>query len=462
MANNGDFPKVAGRLCIGEADNGADNFVYFKSDYLRDARFCLVYYPPSTEGWFARAASEIERRLSNPATFDIRWLGALHLAAWLVCYMALIRVLRPLSPAAWWPAAAASLWMFTDANWVAYFNSFYSDVPALIGALGMFAAGLNLALTEARSKTAWVVFGIAAILFVGSKSQHGISGFLLLPLFVVFGRVAFGEPARRTRRLAAVVAIAAVVFAGDVWLIAQSPDWVTGITRFNLIFFKVLPASRNAPLEAAELGLAPDDLNYVGMHSYMANSPVLSERWMRGFAQRGSYGVVAKYYLRHPGTAFGFLWRDLSQQAPLLRAPNLSNYRRTDGRPAGAIASRMASWSRLRGRLLARWPWHMIVWYGLVLLAVPWLTWRDASAYRRAWLWSIFFTALIGMAEFLIASLCDSLETYRHLLLFHLFTDFTFFAAFVSVIAYWCMPNQRKMRERLESEPSEPQWASRH
>jgi hypothetical protein len=40
MANNGDFPKVAGRLCIGDADKGADNFVYFKSDYLRDPRFC--------------------------------------------------------------------------------------------------------------------------------------------------------------------------------------------------------------------------------------------------------------------------------------------------------------------------------------------------------------------------------------------------------------------------------------
>jgi hypothetical protein len=78
----------------------------------------------------------------------------------------------------------------------------------------------------------------------------------------------------------------------------------------------------------------------------------------------------------------------------------------------------------------------MIAWYGWALLAAPWLAWRDKSAYRRAWLWSIPFTALIGMGEFLIASLCDSLETYRHLLLFHLLTDLTFFAAFVSAIAY--------------------------
>ena len=33
--------------------------------------------------------------------------------------------------------------------------------------------------------------------------------------------------------------------------------------------------------------------------------------------------------------------------------------------------------------------------------------------------------ALLGIAEFCIASLADSIETYRHLLLFHMFTDFT-------------------------------------
>jgi hypothetical protein len=106
MANNGDFAKVAGRLCIGGADNGAENFVYFKSDYLRDSRFCLIYGPPSSELLFAGAASQLEERISGSPAFDIRWLGALHLAGWFGCYAILIRALRPLRPLPWCLASA--------------------------------------------------------------------------------------------------------------------------------------------------------------------------------------------------------------------------------------------------------------------------------------------------------------------------------------------------------------------
>jgi hypothetical protein len=39
--------------------------------------------------------------------------------------------------------------------------------------------------------------------------------------------------------------------------------------------------------------------------------------------------------------------------------------------------------------------------------------------------------AILGLTEFLLSSLADAIETSRHLLLFHLFTDLTLFLALI-------------------------------
>ena len=59
MANNGDFGKVIGPLCIGGADNYADDFIFFQPDYLRDQKFCYTPHIPSSEIFLARVATAV-------------------------------------------------------------------------------------------------------------------------------------------------------------------------------------------------------------------------------------------------------------------------------------------------------------------------------------------------------------------------------------------------------------------
>ncbi len=64
MANNGDFGKVIGPLSMDGADRGADNFIFFESDYVRAPQYYLGAPYFSSETALAWVASTVERLLS--------------------------------------------------------------------------------------------------------------------------------------------------------------------------------------------------------------------------------------------------------------------------------------------------------------------------------------------------------------------------------------------------------------
>jgi hypothetical protein len=412
LANNGDFGKIAGRLCIGGPDHGADNFLFFRSDYIRDRGECYEAQVPSSEHALAWLASALEQRAGDPGRFDIRWLGGFHAIGWLFGYALLLLAIRPLQGVHWWIAAAASLLVFLDVAYVSYFNSFYTDAAALIGAFAMIAA---LPLLFERPWMA-AAFGAAAFLFVTSKPQHAILVAAPVAVLVWVGW--------RQRRFVP-VAIACALIGGAVWVVRSYPDLTIAPARFSLIFHKLLPGSATPRTDAAELGLNADDLKYIGSRAYLPGNPTEDPAWVREFGRRTSNGTMVKFYLRHPATALRFLRDDLHQEAWQIRAENLSNYRKEAGHPAGARTSRMGAWSAARTRLFQLWPAHMIVWYALL----PFLAWRRGGP----WAWAIGFAGVLGLGEFAVASLGDALETYRHLLLFQFFTDATIFLAAASL-----------------------------
>jgi hypothetical protein len=414
IANNGDFGKVYGWLCL--APRGPEtNFVYFQADYVWSARNYWNSPYHSSESALAWAATRMAGATNEGAGFNLRWLGAIHAALWLGALALLLAGRR-------WTIALAPALIFTDVCYTAYLNSFYMDAAALSGLLLMTACAVWIASGERTGRRQVILFACAALLFVTSKAQHAV--WMALPAAFL---IACGVRTKEVRRVSWSGAIAVLV--AGCWMLATTDQAYRGQAMFNVLFYRLAPRGT----DMAPLGVAPEEMRYRGMHSYMEGSPANNREWTESFYRRTGFARLVGWYARHPASTLGFLRETLVEGAPEMRPVSLSNFRVKDGRPPGARTSRFAAWSDLRSSLLRRWPWHIVIWYALFAAGCL------VNGTRVAWVG--LGVAVLGAGEFGAASLGDCLDAGRHLFLFHAATDLT-----VCFAAGWAI--QKAMRHK--------------
>jgi hypothetical protein len=423
MADNGDFGKVAGPLCLASAEPERENF--FDSLYVRSKANCFDAHVPTSELAIAWLASSAERTLGDPARFDIRWLGAIHVFLFLAFYYSVLTLLRPLGGIARFTLSLMSLWIFADIGLLAYFNSFYTDTAAALGGLAAAVLAVHLIAAKRVAVGAMVLFGLAAVLSIASKAQHGVLG----PILAGFALVAGWHATDRRARMAA-LGVAAGLLAASVWIVASTPAGYKAQARFDLVFYKLTKNSPSPERDLAELGLGAEDARYIGMNSYVRGCPMQDAGWVDRFSARCTSGRVLRFYLRHPARALAILRADLAGQAWQRRVPGLANQARAPGRADGAVAVSLGSWSALRTWAARKWPALILAWLVLSPAAAFWFGFRDTPV-RRALSWAMPVVSLMALGEFAIASLADAVETPRHLLMFHVYCDVSIFLGLV-------------------------------
>jgi hypothetical protein len=381
LADNGDFAKVAGRFALTPASpSEQDTFLFWIREWKVDEARRWVSQYWGAEVWLARAALVFERG----GRFDMRWMGLVHAAIFAVF--------------AWWMAGAignrrwagiAAVLAFTDAAYVTYFQSFYFDAAAILGFLLMFAAWLC---------GAPVGMAAGGTLLALSKGPHAPAAMLIAVLWLL---------SREKRWMLA----AMPVLAAGVFMLSRTTPEYQATAYYNLAFYKLGPRDA-AALDA--LRVRPEDRKLLGTHAFEPASPAQSEAWLRAFYPAGGYRNAITYYLGAPKVALSVLWDDLRNEAKQIRAENLGNYERSTGKRYCTVSESFGWWSGAKRWLLERAPWHVfILWPGLA-----WMIWRHGR-----WRWLLAGILLTGMYTFAVASLADALETYRHLLLFHVAYD---------------------------------------
>ena len=405
IANNGDFAKVCGWLCL--APRGAEtNFTYFQPDYVWSARNYWNSPYHSSESTLAYLATRMAGATHEGAVFDIRWLGALHAVLFLAAFGILLTSLHDRG----WRAQASAvlpLIVFTDVCYTAYLNSFYMDAVALCALLLMTAAAIWMTLSLAPRAAPLGAFTFAALLFAASKTQHAI--WMALPAALL---IAWGVQWKSRWRARAWSSAGLVLLVGAAML-ASTDACYRGQAMFNLLFFRLGPAGA----DLQPLGVRPGELRYRGRHSYMPGGPNVSVQWTEEFGRRTGFVRLLGWYARHPGSTLGFLSKTLTEGGPEMRPVNLSNFRVEDGRAAEARTGRFAMWSSFRSWLSRRWPWHLPAWYAVFL--------AGCLASRSPLRWVAMGIAALGAGEFVAAALADCLDAGRHLFLFQAATDLT-------------------------------------
>src|SRR5207302_1689619 len=152
--------KVYAWLCL--APRGAETtYIYFQPDFVWSARNYWNSPYHSCESAVAWLATRFAGATHEGAAFDLRWLGAIHVALFVGAFAVLLTALRAMSrPVVF---AILPLVIFSDVCYAAYLNSFYMDAVALCALLLMAAAAVWMAAPAEPRAAAVALFALAAM-----------------------------------------------------------------------------------------------------------------------------------------------------------------------------------------------------------------------------------------------------------------------------------------------------------
>ncbi len=413
LADNGDFERISlpAGLAPESAEFGDRFFGWMQPRFLRAPRTADPSAYRTSELPLVEIASGAGRLLAPGPRFDIRFLGALHAGLLLLALGLLVGTCSGLSAAAQAGAAALLVFVFTDPGYVAPFQSLYSQTASLLFLLLLTAVAAEAVRRGTLAGAALAAYFLCAALFVLSKPQETVQALLIGPFGV---RLAWSG-SRRTRAIAVLLALALAALGWRYYRSAQnSIGWVT---RYNMLFMKIIPSSSDPQRDLRELGLDPALAQFAGVAPWGPDSPTRDPAIQWFFDPRSGRPSPRLLYFRHPERLVAVLARTL-ESASALQPEDLGNFAKESGAPP--LTKARGAWSDLRLRLFPLfWPPALL---GATLAAC-------AAGYRRATLRGRRFreglAILVAMAAgaFLVVTLGDGVETRRHLYTFHALCD---------------------------------------
>ena len=418
LADNRDYERVMGYAGFHHttADPAERYFQFLRTRYAVVAPGWFRGGYHSSETLLAFLARGVHLAFSKQALFDLRVLGAVHAALFLLALAGLVRACRSLAVPAQAVVTVLLVFFFTDVGYVAPFNSFYSQTASLLFLL-LTAAVAAEAIARGRLAGVWVLAYFAfAVLFVGSKPQERLAA----PLLAIFGwRLAGGRLAGAWKQAATWLGIGLCAFS--VLYARHTSYTLREATLFQLVFGDVLVHSSSAEGAAAELGLDPTWVRLAGRNPYAADSPLLQSDFRMQFLQRVGYRRIVRYYLHHPSELAGRL-RRVGVNAWSLR-PNFGNFEKSPETPNGGMATRFSAWSRARAHLGT----SPLFWAALLLggsLAAALATYRRSSPRGRRFREGVMLMAAMAVVAFLVCALAGaSQDSSRHLYVYHALCD---------------------------------------
>lgn len=345
---------------------------------------------------------------SKDGSFDVRFLGLVHSALFVAALYLFLPLLEDASRITRWLIGGLAVAMFGDVMYVAYLNSFYTDVASYLFLL----LSVVLALRVLRWNRAqdWTLLAAASLLLVTSKAQHAALGLWIAVFFALAARTV------RTRWFA--LAITAVAL---LWLTKSTPAEYAARGCFSTIFATVLPHASDVDRTLADLGLDSSYRPYIGMLAFSSGSPMGDPRFVETFRRKVTYGTLAAFFATHPRDAYVALRMSLDEAGR--QRPPLGNFDISAGLPPNAESQAFALWSNSKRALFEHRGSRYFTCFAAtcVALAGP-LVWRRNALPHGALPAGLI---LIGMActELAISSLADALEPARHHLLFYALFD---------------------------------------
>jgi len=407
LASQGDFMRImtgAGLDYPPELTARQRDFCYFQNRF----RIVPATTPPlaSTESLLVAIALGIHRVSGTAGWFDLRVLGAVHLAFFLGALYLLMREARGLRWRSRVLLGVLLIFVGCDIGYSAYFNSMYLEPASYIFGIVFVAAAVRLVREPSAAGLLWAT--AAMVLFAGSKSQN-------VPM-CLFAAV-FVAVLIRPRWKAAVGVSAAVLIGLAVGSAAVVPERVRRLNLYNSIFMQELPFSATPVDDLRELGLDGKLAAFSGKSAFFPGAPVYDTRVYPGGA---TYRGLLRLYLEHPERLVRLTGRGVLESLSN-RTVYLGNYLQADSPRCLTFTKSFGLWDAMRWHLHVPWiffPLMAGLWIGPV-----WLARRTGDVVARRLLWLQFCFATMAAIAFYTAILGDGNEFRKHLFPFSFCVD---------------------------------------
>lgn len=362
MADNGDYFRIlyGNGIYFHTPDYDSQHFGYFVRQYG-----IFQYYNESGAPIFSSQTLIIKLSLwvnelfYSHQVFDIRFQGAILTAFYTVAVYLLVEAVTWRTPARWgYPIAALAIFLFGDAGYTAYFNSFFGESVVLISMLYLLASGLLLYRKRYNDYAMLGIFFAAALLLTTSKQQNAPVGILI----AVLGVFLVAIRRRRAYRIGVASALAALLLAAMATYTLIPKEFVN-INKYHSMTRGILMGSDDPEETLRSFGIdrqyaiLNDSIYYELYTTIDVDSPTLE----RDFYSKYGFGSIVAYYAAHPKQAFGML--DLAAKGAFqIRPPAMGNYEKSVGKPFGAQTKFFSGYSLLKAALAPKTVGFIVIW----------------------------------------------------------------------------------------------------
>lgn len=383
LSDNGDFRRVLLMNNIEYKDD-ADKYYLFKEDYTMHLKNEDSLGDAISSAWATNENEEIYKSphflfvrvskvlnvLGNAVTgnplsdYSLFWLAILYIimlcvAGWCIFdFFADSRLRVQLA------VMAVYLFVFCDAGYLLYFNSFYGEPLQYVSLLMLIATGMLIYKRPSVPKV--VAFFVALYFFAGAKLAN-IPYSLMVALLAILMVIM-----RKDKRYKIGVIVSVVLcIVNIVSLYVQIPDWMDEDTTYQSVFFGLLKNSETPEKDLEELGVDPKYAVLSGTHAYMEEDEypidIKTEEFHKDFYEKVNKFDIAFFYLKHPIRFIGELNHAIENSA-YIRPPSVGNSVDTPME----MTDRYSGWSKARVALKFLYePWFIYVLFlGITLYMI--------------------------------------------------------------------------------------------
>ncbi len=359
LSDNGDFRRVLLMNNI-EYKDSENHYYLFKQDYTMKLENTDNISSAIASAWQTNKDEEIYKsphfliiKLSKVLNVTANAISGKPMTDYNIMYMALLYIFM-LSVAAWviFTFFADSslklqitvfvlfIFVFCDAGYLLYFNSFYGE-PLQYTAL-MLLISFGMLIYKRPSIPKVVGFFVSLYFFAGSKLAN-------IPYSLIVALLAILMVIMRKDRLfkIGVIASAVVCIVNIIGLYTEIPDWMSRDTTYQAVFLGVTQNSDDVAEDLKELGVCEKYSSLAGTHAYMDEDEypidIKTKEFEKDFYNKVSKFDIAVFYLKHPIRLIGELCHAIENSA-YIRPPVVGN----SAEVPMEFTKKFSGWSSLR------------------------------------------------------------------------------------------------------------------